>query len=111
MHISYPVVAAKPQWWSAKEHKTAICGCISSCKSAPAPKIEALTKALLTHLARMRVLAGAAFGADVDAGEPAEGQLDAEDEDVVEYYATESKNMRYKMGLWINDSMRLHSTP
>jgi hypothetical protein len=30
---------------------------------------------------------------------------------VVEYYATESKNMRYKMGLWINDSMRLHSTP
>ena len=30
---------------------------------------------------------------------------------IVEYYATESKNMRYKMGLWINDSMRLHSTP
>ena len=27
------------------------------------------------------------------------------------YYVTESKNMRYKMGLWINSSMRLHSTP
>ena len=55
MHISNPVVAAKPQWWTGMEHKTAICGCISSCETAPAPKIEALTKALglLTHMAPM----------------------------------------------------------
>jgi hypothetical protein len=82
MHISNPVVAAKPQWWTGVEHKTAICGCISSCETAPAPKIEALTKALLTHLAPMRALASADSDGDVDAGEPAEGQLDAEDDDV-----------------------------
>ena len=48
----------------------------------PKPKIEALTKALLTNLEPMRALAGADFGGDVAAGEPAEGQVDAEDDDV-----------------------------
>jgi hypothetical protein len=80
-HISNPVVAAQPQWWTTATHKTAICACISSCEAAPAAKIAALTKALLAHMSPMRT-AGEDDGADGDDGEPAEGQLDAEDEDM-----------------------------
>ena len=78
-HISNPVVAAQPQWWTTPAHKTAICACISSCEAAPAAKVAALTKALLAHMSPMST-AGEDDGADGDDGEPAEGQLDAEDE-------------------------------
>ena len=81
-HISNPVVAAQPQWWTTAAHKTAICACISSCEAAPAAKIAALTKALLAHMSPMSTAAGEDDGADGDDGEPAEGQLDAEDEEM-----------------------------
>ena len=45
-------------------------------------KIAALTKVLLAHMAPMRAPTGAYHGADVDAGEPAKGKLDAKDYDV-----------------------------